>query len=1279
MPPVNQEQYAKRFNQLVGKRTGRPVTPHKAVTKQAIQERRRQADQGAGRSAIRAWVQAGGGKVPADVRNKSKAVFASSGSYSPLKSSKEVFNTIYNNLTRQFNQQIADQNSIKTEYAASVLDQAVDPNNPSKVPTPVEATKAKGTNNPVGEDPNSVEAQAKKLGVELAPSIDEQYLGGNLQKYVVDPIARAVSTIPSGVYGGIEAGVAGNKAGESSLQKLGDVIAGMGKGFVEPLRSDEPGARKGWGDIYEIYQTESPDPLASGLRKLEKSHPLVEEQISRIAGLTGDIVLDPIGKHIGGAKTGVIAGERATASSMEKYLSKTANDIAAKAESDIVTSLPKARAIDPLTGDPYRYAPSEQAVAQQVNKALQDYREAAQIEISGGGSKGRYELHNRNLTSIMVGKQGGEAVGKALTMHFDDAVQRVIDGAEGRGQKLSGADLAAHAEVNADFDQWLTQVTDRLVSENKLPPNPTMDQVANRLSTADRVLLREEQQAVIDSRYSSYIKDASDEITRNFRNNYYNAPGIRIGKKVIPVKAAGKAFATLEDKFMGPHVAENFRYGATFPGSLGLDTTRARAWTVVGTEQFEKDLREQAKHYTAQEAKEIQHSIEHNTKISPRLQPVKDWIVGQYKYMYEQELAAGARGRKRFSQTPIDPYDPNYAHVATRGKSVEERTGFKRNRKAEIHANVNKGITPAAGRFKTENAIAEGLRPVENAFEALRQRRYKYNRDMTRAQFRTDMIDKYGFTTRLSKAGRGFAAHERGLSQIEFHRLPENLRQQIEHTGEEYFLPREMYDKLTEFDRITKWNGASQQQIVRQMTKVMNFVKRLQTLPFPGFHNKNMIGDVFMSLLDNVNFDDYMWTFKKYMERKLGKKAEWDIVPGLKTNFEREWDIYQHEANSGFVSAELGGLSAPTKYNLPKRVISKVEHKVQGWSGYREDAGRFTHYVTSYKQEAKELWKRGERDLAVIDRKARSAALWRVNNYKFDYNAISLWEKQAKTLFFPYYTFFRKAAPTLLQALYQDPRWIAQWTNFMYKHSVHGEEGAAGFDGFRIPSDVRDQGYAFLPGQENQDQPWYVSNDILPTSVLGQINTGSPHGFANSILSQAAMPYQIAIEQATGKELFLDRPLNKNQSFAEYMMNKVPGGREGEQLFGTDKPWAERALTSRAMLGLPIRKLRENQQLFALNEWQDKLIDQPIDDFNKSQDMVYISRQMSQDGKARIYTVNDQTIKDAQGGGQPIQSFYTAKEAINFAKKFIPENYDKVQRTWDINDQGVPVHRPVKK
>jgi hypothetical protein len=1261
--PQNQASLRK-FNQLVGNRVGRPVRPGpgKGSTDEAIAKRRKQRQAGAGQKAISTWVSHGGGKVPASTRKANEAWFGTGSATEvsdPYTGANKAFNQIYDNLSQQLDNQTRDQKAVRTAYAANVLDKQVNPDQPEF-----------------------------EHGVHVGPSIDEQYLGGNVQRYAVGTAAKAGAVVPNvlaalakggydardqgeGYWGqtvaGLkEAGGAWNKSWEDTLSPYVDLAK------LDPSNTSKriAGPAHGEGDVYEIIKNRGHTPVSGGLRTLEKHAPWAEQAIADTAGAAGDYYLHPVGRMIGGGKAGVIGGETATESSVSNYVREQADKWANDAEDQIVTGAAKAPG-------GYRVYPSVSAMSDHFYDSVMDRLKTAQLSVNAGGSKGRYEILNPKMTAGIIGAHGANALQESLTSLFSDRVQRLVDGMEGRGQKLTGGALHHWSTLNPDFTEFLDDIQSHLINEGHIPPNSSLNEVANYLNGADTKMVREIEQGVVDRHYTPYVQQAANDIARESRNNYYNAPALRVGNKMHPVKALGHAYSSLSNKFIDD-VGKNFRYNSIFPGSLSLDTTRARAWGVRATEDFEKLVREKAKPFAKEDGIEIQHAIENGTVhlLDPEKQAVAIWIKDQYKTMYMDEFNSGARGRFQGRTGSTTPYDPNYAYVHNKGGTITDRGNYKHNRKETIHENVRAGNGQGAGRFKTPNAKEAGLRPTENAFEALRLRRIKHNRDMIRTNFRNDMIDKYGIVSRINPSGKGYAAEARGLVQVDFHNLPEHMRANFEKTGEGAYLPKEMARMINQFDEITKWHSGVQGRIGRSFAEVMRVIKKGMTLPWPGFHNKNMIGDVFMGLLDHVLPKDYAAVMQKGLASMGGKDAIFKIIPGHSISFRDFWKKFQSEANSGFMGSELGTLdSTSARFNLPKRVAGKAEDIAVGVSGFREEAGRFTHYVTAYKQEAQALWKSGEKDLAKIEQKASSAALWRVNNYKFDYNALTLWEKQAKTLYFPFFTFFRKAAPTLMQALYQDPRWISSWTRYMYQRSTpNGQESADSFDGFRVPSDIRDAGYAFIGGQK--DQPNYVTNDILPTSVFNQIKTDSVHNFANSILSQVALPYQVAIEQGTGQQTFLDRPL-QDQSTGDYLASKLPGVREFGQIFDSKKPLGERLISSRLGAGLPIHRLTEAQQLFAENEWQDKLIDNPIQAVNTQQDLFYISRQPSPNKQSEIFTVKSKTLLDAQGNATDVASFYTPQEAAAYVKKHLPDGYKKIPKTWDMDNQGNPIQRPV--
>ena len=157
----------------------------------------------------------------------------------------------------------------------------------------------------------------------------------------------------------------------------------------------------------------------------------------------------------------------------------------------------------------------------------------------------------------------------------------------------------------------------------------------------------------------------------------------------------------------------------------------------------------------------------------------------------------------------------------------------------------------------------------------------------------------------------------------------------------------------------------------------------------------------------------------------------------------------------------------------------------------------------------------------------------------------------------------------------------------------------------------------------------------------------------------------------------MDRPIGEDTSFGEQLFNKVPGVREVQQLTNPNRSWGDKLLTGRLGAGLPIRNLTENQQLFAEQEWKDRMIDNPLKEINTSQYLFSVTTRVSSDQKADIFVVNNKAVLDQYGNPTTVASFYTPQEAIQYVKRHLPDNYKKVPKTWDVDNQGNPYQRPV--
>ena len=72
----------------------------------------------------------------------------------------------------------------------------------------------------------------------------------------------------------------------------------------------------------------------------------------------------------------------------------------------------------------------------------------------------------------------------------------------------------------------------------------------------------------------------------------------------------------------------------------------------------------------------------------------------------------------------------------------------------------------------------------------------------------------------------------------------------------------------------------------RSFNKIINQFKLWTTLPYPGFHVRNFMGDTAMGLLDGVPPSRYLSVMKKYAASRAGRAANFEILPGIYYDFQ---------------------------------------------------------------------------------------------------------------------------------------------------------------------------------------------------------------------------------------------------------------------------------------------------------------------------------------------------------------------------------------------------------
>jgi len=339
----------------------------------------------------------------------------------------------------------------------------------------------------------------------------------------------------------------------------------------------------------------------------------------------------------------------------------------------------------------------------------------------------------------------------------------------------------------------------------------------------------------------------------------------------------------------------------------------------------------------------------------------------------------------------------------------------------------------------------------------------------------------------------------------------------------------------------------------------------------------------------------------------------------------------------------------------------------------REMYPRLVHFITAYTDEAQALWRAGHRDIDEIMRRASDAAISRVNAYKFDYSALLPWEKTIKTLAFPFYTYLRKAIPLLLQQMFQNPRFFAAVNRFM---EYNDGSAADNFNADNIPQYIRDIGFGMLTDEE---EPWAITADILPFGALDILGSSDVGELSQNVLSNLNPLFQAPIELATGNELFSGRSI-EDESGLQYLMDNIPLLGDIEEELGipnplTDTPTGDpvwEQLTSTdvfhnrlAGLGIPARQITAGQQLQQQNTNFDNLIEDPIGDFNHSQDRYRITITSE-----FMYRITDQTT------GVVLGTVATPQAAIDMANRLPGVSYNQefvspYQQPTSMDVQGI--------
>lgn len=1171
----NDEELTKKWNTLIGNRTGKPVKPRSAKSNYtASVDSVRQ-----GAKSTSARMASGTSKVPADVKKAYARQFgkqAVGGGKSAVSSFQKTMNNVVEDTVKELQTQIDTENAVMRAME-NPAPQQQDPGIWDGIVDLVTKKGPLGFIGGNGDENWGPTAEERNQGTSAWQGLMEDFTRSPVGRGL-DIISRPAYGVAEGMQSALEAGYGTD--GEGGPDDLWHSFDDLGAGFARGVSGQE---KTGFGDVWRTMRDNSEIAGMDELRQLDESHPGYTRWLDRGVGLAGEITMDPL-NYAGGAAVPIVRGtgeqlvESTARSAARSAVETTARDF----YDDVVATLGKSR-----------WRPNQDSFAIQAMNAAESAAEKNLLEISGGGHTGWSKMGGKTLPTSTA-NQVTESVRTELFRGFDRNVDAAISALD-RSGNLPINSWRTRLGRDPEFEELVDNLWNELDAKGR--QYPTRDAMLKDLTKNDIPLIKKLAEPIRQKFDGDLSELVYNRVVEDVENLYYNTVGLRVGNKVIPSKTIGKAYSAVKKnlpeslKTKGDDFAAAMSYERSFPGRLSLMTQHNRSVGVKVAEEFRDKWRNIAKNFTQEQAAILQKAIEDGTVLTGDMEKMRQMLKREYRGMFYEEVNRGAR-------SPGSKMADNYAFVYTKGGRKADRSEFKTGRKDWVGENGN------VGRFTTEDAKARGLHPTENAFEALLARKLKSIRDNTRAMFLKDLLDNYGI---MAKPVGSLGLEKRGLVEFGRNELPNAMKNMYD-KGERFYLPKEMAKTFETYKNLSGWNPADSGSIVRNMSKITGWIKYLSTVPRPGFHIRNMIGDYYMGLLDDIPTRLYEEVARKWSLNRAGKKVSFRISKNYTESWEKMWEMYERHANSGFFDVEIPmGGDVPTAGQRVGNSRKRAANWVREASDNREDYGRFVHFVGAYRQEVNGLLNKGMKDMTRIQEKAVEAATWRVNGYKFDYSALTGLERRAKLLF-PFYTFQRKAAPALLESMFLNPQFMSLPNRFMEYNDGSAQDN---FNKYFLPPYAKDLGYAFL---NNEDEPLYMTGDILPTSALNNIDTTNSQEFFQSVGQQMNPLAQIIPEMALGKQIFSQRPTG---SFPEYLMNKfsVPGQFVSQAGDNANTPdWLERLNESWTGAGIPVRQFTDAQQDFGLREAEDRFIQDPFSNFNRQQNGFRVYQSNRADG-----------------------------------------------------------------
>jgi hypothetical protein len=501
----------------------------------------------------------------------------------------------------------------------------------------------------------------------------------------------------------------------------------------------------------------------------------------------------------------------------------------------------------------------------------------------------------------------------------------------------------------------------------------------------------------------------------------------------------------------------------------------------------------------------------------------------------------------------------DYVYHHYRGGSAAKIRDIKKVRKERFEA----GAT-GADRLTLQEADDLKLRPVREADKILLAHTADHQRQMIREMFNRKMIDTYGHVT-----DNPILAQKLGLETV---KPPKSMKMAPGHAL--YMHPdiKKVYTGVRDF---MGKNDEETNRIWRYFDKGMRGWKMANTTLRPGHHIRNIFGDMFLNYQDGVQNP---YRYQQGLRMATGQRSKVKIRVGnqVLNGDDIERLLAASGTNKGFISSEF----------LEGR--NPILNALQGFSQGREMTGRYAHFIDVLVKEGQKA-NLGANNKAGLYKIATEAGR-RVNKWNINYADLTPFERNTMKRVMPFYTWFRKAMPLMVESLATRPgrmQLVPQLNNFLSTAAGINPNDTSELP---YPQWLKDVGFARI-GDGQEPNVWSLP---LPPQDLGRwFGGGNVQSLLHEGLSNINPIAQAGIEWGMGKNIFTGAQLDPNEAtYAAHKFGVV------QNILDTIDSSNAPANRLNSAFGLGTRNISEKSQLSELRRRQDPL-DVQIGKINK--------------------------------------------------------------------------------